>query len=102
LQHALESAALTIAGNLIEPTDLPLPTMGDPVRRAVRRLEHDQPVDLEDDEKELIQQALRRTGGNVSAAARLLSIGREALRYRLGKFNLASGEGAGAEGDTIG
>jgi DNA-binding NtrC family response regulator len=90
LQHALESAALTIAGSMIEPQDLPLPTMVDPLRRAVRSLDHDQPINLDEVEKELIQQAMQRTGGNVSAAARLLSIGREALRYRLGKFNLAT------------
>ena len=88
LQHALESATLTIAGTLVEAQDLPLPTMVDPVRRATRSLEHDQPIKLEEVEKELIQQAMRRTDGNVSAAARLLSIGREALRYRLGKFGL--------------
>ena len=92
LQHALESATLMIAGSQIEPNDLPMPTMADPVRRAMRALEQDQPVNLEDVERELIQQAMRRTSGNVSAAARLLSIGREALRYRLGKFGLA-GEG---------
>lgn len=90
LQHALERATLMIAGSVIEANDLPMPTMVDPVRRASRALEFDQPINLEDVEKELIQQAMRRTGGNVSAAARLLSIGREALRYRLGKFGLSA------------
>ncbi|HOA73084.1 MAG TPA: sigma-54 dependent transcriptional regulator [Phycisphaerae bacterium] len=93
LQHALESATLTIAGSVIEPNDLPMPTMVDPVRRAMRALEHDRPINLEEVEKELIQQAMRRTGGNVSAAARLLSIGREALRYRLAKFGLSPERG---------
>jgi hypothetical protein len=36
----------------------------------------------------------------VSAAARLLSIGREALRYRLGKFNLAADGEDGTSRDT--
>ncbi|HOQ84807.1 MAG TPA: sigma-54 dependent transcriptional regulator [Phycisphaerae bacterium] len=93
LQHALESATLTIAGSVIEPNDLPMHTMVDPVRRAMRALEHDRPINLEEVEKELIQQAMRRTGGNVSAAARLLSIGREALRYRLAKFGLSPERG---------
>jgi len=87
LQHALESATLSVAGSVIEAGDLPMPTMTDPVRRAMRALEQDQPIRLEDVERELIQQAMRQTGGNVSAAARLLSIGREALRYRLSKFD---------------
>jgi len=90
LQHALESAALTIDGSLIRSEDLPLPAAVDPVQRAQRALDQDRPIDLENVEKGLIERALRQTGGNVSAAARLLSIGREALRYRLNKFGLAA------------
>ncbi|MCP4808780.1 MAG: sigma-54-dependent Fis family transcriptional regulator [Proteobacteria bacterium] len=46
-------------------------------------------VDLEEVEKSLLQQALDRTGGNQSAAARLLGISRYALRYRIEKHGLA-------------
>ncbi|HSW47023.1 MAG TPA: sigma-54 dependent transcriptional regulator [Phycisphaerae bacterium] len=92
LQHALESAALSISGSVIDADDLPLPAAVDPVRQAVRHIDLDQPIDLEQVEKALIERALRKTGGNVSAAARLLSIGREALRYRLAKFNQQPGE----------
>lgn len=92
LQHALESAALRIAGSVIEAADLPLPVAADPVRAAERALDGDRPVDLEQVERALIERALGRTGGNVSAAARLLSIGREALRYRMAKFGLQPGE----------
>ncbi len=42
-------------------------------------------VNLEILEKDLIAQALDRTGGNQSAAARLLSLTRYALRYRMEK-----------------
>jgi two-component system response regulator AtoC len=45
-------------------------------------------VDLEGVERGLIHQALARTGGNQSAAARLLGISRYAFRYRMEKFNL--------------
>jgi transcriptional regulator with PAS, ATPase and Fis domain len=45
-------------------------------------------VDLEAVEKGLLQQALTRSGGNQSAAARLLGISRYALRYRMEKFDL--------------
>lgn len=45
-------------------------------------------IDLEAVEKGLIGQALARTGGNQSAAARLLGISRYALRYRMEKFEL--------------
>ncbi|MCL2329666.1 MAG: sigma-54 dependent transcriptional regulator, partial [Phycisphaerae bacterium] len=92
LQHALESATLTVAGFVIEPIDLPIAAMSDPFRQATRSLDNGQPIDLEQVERQLIQQAMLRTHGNVSAAARLLSIGREALRYRLGKFGLIAQE----------
>ena len=45
-------------------------------------------VDLEAVERSFIEQAMARTNGNQSAAARLLSISRYALRYRLEKFDL--------------
>lgn len=86
LRHALESAALSITGTLISPRDLPF--AADPVRRAQRALDAGQPVSLEMVERALIEGALRQTGGNISAAARLLSIGREALRYRMAKFGM--------------
>jgi len=95
LRHSLESAALAIAGPVIDVPDLAgslkWPAIADPIQRAERALAGDRPINLEEVEKALIQQALERTGGNVSAAARLLSIGREAMRYRMVKFGLGSG-----------
>jgi transcriptional regulator with PAS, ATPase and Fis domain len=41
---------------------------------------------LEDIERDLIRQALARTQGNITRAARLLGISRDTLRYRLTKF----------------
>jgi transcriptional regulator with PAS, ATPase and Fis domain len=45
-------------------------------------------VNLEDVERQLIEQALARTQGNKSAAARLLGLTRDTLRYRLERFGL--------------
>jgi two-component system NtrC family response regulator/two-component system response regulator HydG len=39
-------------------------------------------------EKKLLQEALQRTGGNVSEASRLLKITRNTLRYRMAKYQL--------------
>lgn len=47
---------------------------------------------LEDHEKSLLTQALDRTGQNKSRAAKLLGISRATLRYRLEKFNIATGD----------
>ena len=43
---------------------------------------------LEEQERLLIIRALEAAGGNQSQAARLLRIGRDALRYKLKKHNL--------------
>jgi two-component system, NtrC family, response regulator AtoC len=40
-------------------------------------------------EREALVQALERTGGNVSRAARVLGISRDTLRYRIEKYGLA-------------
>lgn len=48
----------------------------------------DEGIDLEEVERGLLTQALSRTDGNQSAAARLLGISRYALRYRMEKFEL--------------
>jgi len=45
-------------------------------------------VDLEAVERELVRQALERTGGNKSQAARLLGLSRATLRYRVEKLGL--------------
>jgi DNA-binding NtrC family response regulator len=51
--------------------------------------------DLENHEKELIQQALERSKGNKTAAARLLGLTRATMRYRLEKFGLGVEEADG-------
>jgi DNA-binding NtrC family response regulator len=43
---------------------------------------------VEDVERELIIQALRRTRGNVSKAAKLIGMQRSSLRYRIDRFGL--------------
>lgn len=88
LQHALEGAALSSSSSTIDAADLPVPSGADPLKRAERSLDEGTPIDLERIERSLIERALKQTGGNASAAARLLSIGREAMRYRMSKFGL--------------
>jgi DNA-binding NtrC family response regulator len=43
---------------------------------------------MEDVERNAIEQALVRTGGNVAGAARLLGLSRDTLRYRIKKYEL--------------
>lgn len=44
---------------------------------------------LENTERRLIEDALIKATGNQSEAARILRIGRDALRYKMKKYNLA-------------
>jgi two-component system, NtrC family, response regulator AtoC len=46
-------------------------------------------VDLEELERSLVTQALRRAGGNQTKAAALLGLNRDQIRYRIEKFGLS-------------
>jgi len=54
------------------------------------RLPLDGSLSLEDMERRILVAALQKTGGNVTAAARLLKTSRETLRYRIQKFGLGT------------
>ena len=45
-------------------------------------------LSVEEVEKAMLQEALQKTGGNVSEASRLLKVTRNTLRYRMAKYNL--------------
>lgn len=90
LRNVIERIVILEAHDIIEAPHLP------PEIRFGRRNQSpatfilpDEGVDLEAVERSLIEQAMDRTGGNQSAAARLLSISRYALRYRLEKYALS-------------
>jgi transcriptional regulator with GAF, ATPase, and Fis domain len=45
-------------------------------------------LDLDELERSLVVQALRRSGGNQTKAAALLGLNRDQIRYRIEKFGL--------------
>ena len=57
----------------------------------------DSGVSLEAIERALLVAALAKTGGNQSAAARLLGVSRDTLRYRNEKYGLADGASRGCD-----
>ncbi len=85
LANAIERAVIISRGNLIAAGDLPIDHALQPPE-APRLSEG---VDLNEVERNLLVQALDRSGHNLTRAARLLGIGRGALRYRLEKYHLA-------------
>ncbi len=92
LGHAIERALVLLGrGTQLTPDLLPddVRTGGDTATAAAFALPTDG-VDLEDVERGLIEQALRRTGGNQTKAAALLGLSRATLIYRMEKFKLKS------------
>lgn len=94
LENAIERAVIISRGDRITVDDLPRelqPYSPQPLRRAAFKLPEGG-VNLEEVERDLIRQALERTGGNQTQAARLLGITRHTLLYRIDKYGLKGSE----------
>jgi len=88
LANAIERAVIISRGNLIAAADFPSDHTLNPNLLGASNGR----LDLNDVERTLLVQALDRAGNNLSRAARLLGIGRGALRYRLEKHGIAISE----------
>jgi transcriptional regulator with PAS, ATPase and Fis domain len=89
LKNAVERAMLLAESDRLEESDFPLLGMR---RQVVAGFELPADgVDLETLERDLVRQALRRTGGNQTKAAALLGLNRDQIRYRIEKFGLEKG-----------
>ena len=87
LENILERAFTLCEDDIIEEEDLQLPTV---TNNAPNTADTDQPLDsyLGNQEKEAIQQALKQSKYNKTAAAKLLGISFRQLRYRLKKLGI--------------
>jgi DNA-binding NtrC family response regulator len=85
LRNAIERAMLLVDRNTLEPEDFTLTRTVSPVEFSLPP----EGVNLEDVERQLLVQALERSGGNQTHAAQLLGINRDQVRYRIEKFGLA-------------
>ena len=86
LRNAVERAMLLADGDWLEPGHFPIA-----VSRRTSGGAYDLPdegVSLELVERELVVQALTRTGWNHTKAAALLGLNRDQIRYRIEKFGL--------------
>jgi len=102
LENVLERALVLSAGELLDEGDLPVlesPRAGGGGGESPFRLP-EEGISLDALEKDLLGQAMERTAGNKSAAARLLGLTRRTLGYRLEKHGL--GESDAAEGGSPG
>jgi DNA-binding NtrC family response regulator len=90
LENVIGHACMMVQGETIDVPDLPqyLHSAGDALAVGADGGGGTEVATLEDQERQLIIRALEQAGGNQSQAARLLRIGRDALRYKLKKHNL--------------
>jgi DNA-binding NtrC family response regulator len=86
LRNAIERAMLLADEPWLTPDLLPLSASRASATSAMELPMEG--VNLETLERELVTQALRRTGGNQTKAATLLGLNRDQIRYRIEKFAL--------------
>jgi DNA-binding NtrC family response regulator len=93
LENALGHACMMTMRDMLDVEDLPLAVRthsGKSTQAAAVAggPGEDSGASFEDHERELLVDALARSGGNQSAAARLLRISRDRMRYKMAKYNL--------------
>lgn len=79
LRNVIDSAVVLAGGNLIEPSDLGLRDTGGGELESLK---------IDYWERRLIGEALKRTGGSVPEAAKLLGIGRATLYRKIEEFGI--------------
>jgi len=93
LESAIERAVLMTDGARLTAGDLPQEVRQRGTDGAARVDIPDEGLSFEALERDLLEQALAKTEGNVSRAARLLGMTRRTFQYRLEKFGLAKPSG---------
>lgn len=93
LENVIGHSCMIVMGDTIDVVDLPeylkAPSHSDPVpARPTVNTALPMTDSLEENQRMLVSGALDRARGNQSEAARLLRIGRDALRYKMKKYNL--------------
>jgi DNA-binding NtrC family response regulator len=89
LENIIERAVILCWGETITPEVLPKEIIGVNEDRHTFDLP-EEGIDLEEVEKHLIEQAIEKSKGNQTLAAKLLGISRQTLIYRMNKFKIKS------------
>jgi transcriptional regulator with PAS, ATPase and Fis domain len=92
LRNAIERAMLLTDRDYLEPGDFGSLTGG--IARVTAKFQlPPEGVNLEEVERQLLVQALERSGGNQTHAGQLLGINRDQVRYRIEKFGIKAAVG---------
>lgn len=93
LHNVVEWLTITCKEEIIQPQHLPTSVRAVPsMDRSSSELKPSLlafGLSFQEMEKNLLEEALRKTSGNVSEASRLLKITRNTLRYRMAKYHLS-------------
>jgi DNA-binding NtrC family response regulator len=94
LKNVIERASILEDGKLITPTYLPrdLATGNTKTGSTSGFRLPAEGIPLQEVELDLVRQAVARTGGNLTQAAKLLHVSRDQMRYRLKKDDAENGE----------
>ncbi len=93
LENVLGHACMMTMSTMIDVEDLPIHRSQKRALAAVASSDgtvgaHDPSESFEEHEKQLLEGALERAGGNQSEAARILRISRDRMRYKMAKYKL--------------
>ncbi len=86
LRNLMEKTILMLSVAEIKPENLSFTSSNIPAPTSTNDL--DSSLNLNNSEQQLVIRALDNTGRNVTAAAKLLGISRDTLRYRIKKYNI--------------
>jgi two-component system response regulator AtoC len=89
LENVIERSMVLATGGVLEPVDIRLDLTPQP-RAAMSDSFLPEGLTLDAYEQSIIREALHRSNGNKSQAARLLGLTRNALRYRLSQMGIES------------
>ena len=91
LRNFCERMLIFFGGREVLPSNLPVDIQSPSSRMKKRLFDFilpDNGISLDELERQMIQQALGRTDGNRSRAAKLLGITRDTLLYRMKKYTI--------------
>lgn len=88
LRHAAERAVILAEGDQLTTDDFPLPRAGSERRAMMPRAKEEHSLNLERQERQMVEQALRKHSFNISLSAAELGLSRAALYRRMEKYGL--------------
>lgn len=91
LEHTIEGAMNIVQGEVIDSKCLPYYLMEAYHKSRETKIEQElKPLKtvISEVEKDLIEKALKKSGGNITRASEILDVPRQTLQYKIGKYGL--------------